>query len=46
MKVKRREVTVPFTDDQKKGAFVTLAASRARRNHDKHKGIILEPKPA
>lgn len=33
----RKEVTIPFTEEDKQGAFVTIEESRLRRNKDKLK---------
>ena len=30
-----------FSEEEKKGAFVSLEESRKRRNHEKHKDIVL-----
>ena len=37
MLVERRDVPVPFTEEEKKGAFVPIEEARIRRNWDKFK---------
>lgn len=37
MLVERREVRAPFTEEEKKGAFVPIEEARKRRNWDKFK---------